>query len=563
MFGTQVHRVLTVEPGPLLVLVPAVGQTCDHWLGLRERLSQEPQLAGADWLLYNHNLRAFSSRTLWDAAVGLAAKIREFDEYEATRPSKTYSQIILIGHGAGGLLVRMAYLIGAGAVDGKPLPWSQKVSRLILFATLNRGFDPRRWGWLSFPIRGLLLMPWFRFGRSYMKGSSNIANLRISWINHFRQFENRYAQATAAAAGGPAGSFPGALQDGSSPASQPLQPVVIQINGAHDRQLNPSDNADIDQFSRATQVTLQGVGRADVFHGWQDEVRYTELRHQILTAQGDSLSPHTDASPEIKDVVFLVHGIRACNSDWPRRAAEILQRDFSKVIPITAGYSYFSALNFAVPFMRRLQIRWMQDEYSNQFAKYRNARFYFIGHSNGTYLLGRLLDRVPSVKFERVTLVGSVLPQSFDWESHLEKRVMDYRNHRAASDMPVGLLCSLLRGCFMSDIGTAGFNGFLPGDLRREVFYYKGGHGSALKDTKNLAELIRYTLLGGTPTYAVTPDLQPGVMSLLSRTMPYVPSAVVAALALAFYFGVITLTSTLLWVSGIVLVMLLLVLKVA
>jgi len=552
MFKTDVYEIVTKEPGRLVVIVPAMGQNRLDWSPLVDRLKAEPELAGADWVTYTHNLHFFSSRRLHDVAWGLAAKIQEM--HDNIEP---YKGITLIGHGVGGLLVRMAYLIGLQDQGGQE--WTRKVDRIILFATLNRGFDPKRWGWFSAPLRGLLLIPCFRTARSYMKGSSPIAELRISWIKRFRQFQQQEA-AVGAAAGS---TMTSAVESGAagSPAvrtgqdlSQRLwnQPTVIQVNCVHDTYLDEDDNADIDQFSRAKQVRLQGVGRKDTYRlpkGAEQE-RYASLRHLILTTEGTPDSPHTDPTP--RDIVFLVHGIRACSSGWPARAAAIVKRDHPGVIPVTAGYRYFSALNFALPFMRRMQIRWMQDEYSDRFAKYPNARFYFLGHSNGTYLLGRMLSRVPSARFERVTLAGSVLPEDFAWKRLAGTQVGEYQNHRSARDMPVGLLCNMLRGLMMRDIGTGGFGGFLQSDDNQEVYYYAGGHNAAIKTDDNLARLIHYTLTGETQQYSVSTNASHAVMGLASRLMPIVAILLVLAVALGFYQAWLV-TTIVLVVLGIIL----------
>lgn len=501
----------------LFVLVPEAGHTCTEWKPLLDRLRMD--LPYSEWLLYDHHRRISSSRTISSAGADLAAAINEI--YENHKP---YDAVTLIGHGLGGILVRSAYLMGSGKVLGRyntgKKEWSDYVDRIVLFSAFNRGFDPRRLGWKNLPIRAALLIPRFRLARDYMKGSSFIADLRISWIRHFRDLER---------SGG-------------------KEPTVIQLRGAKDKYLHAEDSADVDQFVQSTQEIVEGVGHADIFKfpKGQETERYLFLRRQILEAAGSPVSPHTDPPGVTKDVVFLVHGIRACNSQWPTRAARIIEQQYPNAIAVQAGYSYFSALNFAIPFMRRRQIRWMQDEYAYRFARHPGARFHFLGHSNGTYLLGRMLEKVPNVKFTRVTLVGSVLPEDFDWKNHLGERVDEYQNHRAASDLPVSLLCSLLRGFFMRDIGTAGFSGFLPGDTGHEVFYYKGGHGAALQDNENLRRIVHYTITGESMNYAASSETKIGLLPLGSRMMPYaaiplivlvVGAIIVAAQSLAFLWA--------------------------
>ena len=44
------------------------------------------------------------------------------------------------------------------------------------------------------------------------------------------------------------------------------------------------------------------------------------------------------------------------------------------------------------------------------FAEAPAAEFYFAGHSNGTYILGESLRRIPRMQFARIYIAASVLP---------------------------------------------------------------------------------------------------------------------------------------------------------
>lgn len=452
----------------MFVIVPGMRGTKADWDPLIERLRAD--VPDATFRFFPHGGSAASGRRLHGYALDLAAKVNEW--FELDKPER----ISLLGHSFGGVLVRLAYLIAAGeARDVQPMAWAGAVDRIILFAGMNRGFDPARLG----PIRGrltrlVLLVPIFRLMRDLARGSDAMTHLRIGWIRHFRELGDR-------------------------------QPVVIQLRGTQDVMVEDEDSVDVDQFPRARQEYVAGASHGNLYklpaEGADD--RYAFLRERILHMQGSAASPHTDT--QATDVVFLVHGIRASSSQWPERAERIITSEFPNVVPVPAGYSYFSALNFAVPFLRRRQIRWMQDEYSYRFAKHVNARFHFIGHSNGTYLLGNTLKKVPSAEFDGVTLVGSVLPQDFGWQDLVDRtgrlRVARLRNHRARYDLPVSILCSFLRGLGMRDVGTAGVDGFLfaAHGFKRETFYYPGGHGAALQDDANLRRLVESTLGASDP----------------------------------------------------------------
>jgi hypothetical protein len=194
----------------------------------------------------------------------------------------------------------------------------------------------------------------------------------------------------------------------------------------------------------------------------------------------------------------VLHGIRAENTGWVEEVCSLITQADPRALPIPAQYGYFSALHFFLPWIRRSRARWFQDRYSELAAKYPDAetKFYFIGHSNGTYMLGRGLQRVSMMRFERAYIAGCVLPPRYPWRTYVESgQIGAIRSDGSSSDWPVGLLCSGLS--FMGDIGTGGFSGFesAPPELK-EFRYYPGGHSKPLEDRSNLEAIVKYVLTG-------------------------------------------------------------------
>jgi hypothetical protein len=151
--------------------------------------------------------------------------------------------------------------------------------------------------------------------------------------------------------------------------------------------------------------------------------------------------------------------------------------------------------------LRRKKIRWFQDVYSQELARNPLATFNFVGHSYGTYLVGYSVSRLNGVQFDRVFLGGSVLPAQWSWAGY-SGQVNELRNSRAQKDIPVGILCSALRGLRMLDIGTAGFTGFrIPFGQNSEKCFYKGGHGATVAD-ENRSDILGFLTQG----LAYSPD---------------------------------------------------------
>lgn len=491
----------------LVVVVPSIKGDLRHWQPLRQKLQAD--LADADWLPLDHGGRLYKTGSAHRLARRLCAAINA-----RWVQAGGYDDVVLIGHCLGGLLLRQAYLIGLDRHEpsGRQ-PWVGSVSRLVLFAAMNRGIDvDRRWWmrlgtWLARvcpPLRHWLV-------HDLMRGSRFITNLRITWIREFDR-----------------------LGDSA--------PVVVQLVGDADGLVTADDSTDVQQFPAGYQTIVPDATHYDLMRldkAADPELRYALIHDAVLSPRPSMADSNSITGAD--EVIFILHGIRAQNTTW---VAE-LERNISASAPdadvVTSGYGYFSAAKFALPPTRKKPLRWFQDAYAERLARNPRARFQFIGHSNGTYLLGRSLLAIPGMCFDRVVLVGSVLPVDYDWASRQRhKQVNTIRNDRSARDVPVGLLCSGLRGLGMRDIGTAGVDGFYTYDDRdkREVFYYPGGHSAPLA-SDNLPRLAAFVAAGELKTHPLLVSSVPAQYAMLSRAAPWLARAVaglafVGAAALIF-----------------------------
>jgi alpha-beta hydrolase superfamily lysophospholipase len=501
------------EPAPvsprkrLVVLVPGIGGDTRLWQPLVDRIEKEPPFSQAQvtWLRFDHKTRWFGMGRL----DSLGKRLNALVAAEWLR-SGGYDDILLIGHSMGGLVVRQAYLLAAGGVaDVSPSAWSARVSRIVLMASLNRGIDLRTASWperlMAYLARVVPFVPHFT-ATDILRGSDFLTNLRIDWIRHFR-----------------------------TPAPASGAPTVIQVLGTSDGLVNADDSKDILAFPdghylEVPEANHRGVYRLDLTD--DPELRYSVLRHAVL---GDFASKAAAQEDPVRRVVFLLHGIRASNVDgWVEGLEKrIKAREGARVVVRNPTYGYFSAARFALPSVRRKNIRVFQDWYTEELAKHPAAEFDIIAHSNGTYILGHSLLRTPGMRFTNVALAGSVLPQDFLQRfRNLERQVGRIRNDRANRDWPVALLCNALSGIRMKDVGTAGFSGFLGG-MTDEVAYYAGGHGEALKEER--LDMLAGFALGDT-TVEPTGLTTPGYYQQLSNSMPYVAKAAVLGLMVGVGF---------------------------
>jgi pimeloyl-ACP methyl ester carboxylesterase len=493
----------------LIVLAPAMSGRTARWRPLKKRLAAEPRLADSQWLDFDHGAWPWTLRTPQGLASVLRAKIEA-----RWRSEGGFDEVILVGHSLGGLLVRQAFLLGSGVFEDRPQvdEWVHHVNRFVLFASVNRGFNPRN----LHPLRLLYLLfklyPLYRMTLACRleAGSDFITDLRIRWIRHLRGL--------------------------------PSPPAVVQLLGTEDGIVTRADSRDVTQFPNALEIEVPDANHINLYR--LDRAKEPEERYCLIRDAFMAEIPWKPAAPPAREkVVFILHGIRASNSGWVEQArADIDRRLPGDVEVVTSSYGYFPALDFAVPPLRNRNIAWFKDTYSYYYALYPSAEFLFLGHSNGTYLLGRALKHVHGMRFARVLLVGSVLPREYPWgEVFGRGQVGALRNDRANRDLPVGLLCSALRGLRMRDLGTAGVDGFNFDDERTsEVFYYDGGHSMALAE-KNIGNLVDYLITGsGDDKKRAELHLNKGpgpVFSFLSRSAPllsWVGLATVAWLAIVF-----------------------------
>jgi pimeloyl-ACP methyl ester carboxylesterase len=475
----------------LVVVVPSISDKIEPWDDLIERLKALPGYADdvCTWHRTHHGgswSRPGSATTL---GTNLAADINE--QWVA---NGGFDSVVLVGHSLGGMLTRYAYLHALGAFNASDkADWAEAVERVVLFASLNRGIEVsarRRW-WLPTVAWLGRVLPYSRrwLAHDVLRASSFVTNLRIAWLRAINSMER--------------------------------PPVMVQYLGEDDDLVKQEDSRDIETFATGTQVLISGATHADLIrldNATNPESRFKLIAEAFTKERPDQVPRQGDPNGR---VVIVLHGIRASNDDWPRQLETLIEAGWPNTEVIPATYGRFSARKFAIPATRRRFLSWMQDTYAEQLAANPLATFHFVGHSNGTYLLGHSLDKIPAMRFERIALAGSVLPQTYDWQSRRRgAQFTQLRNHRAARDIPVGFLCAALRGLFMRDVGTGGVYGFnWEAPSKKEVYYYDGGHSAALTKS-NLPKLAAFVMDGVDETPG---ELVPGPtnrFALLSRAAP-------------------------------------------
>lgn len=408
----------------------------------------------------------------------LAAQLRDWTG-ELSTDVEEPDGIIIAGHSFGGILARAAYLLDAETDDRAGHRWTELVRRLVLLGSPNAGYrtdapgTPLRWR-----LAYALATPFVDFTfEKVIAGGYWITDLRLRWLEAY--------------------------------ADEGPRPRVIQILGTSDHLVTHDDILDQKFMPRAKVYEIPAAdhrGLIDVDAAPDPDRRYRQLKDAILGRPDEEVGrerPRKEGA-----TAFILHGIRASAlGTW----VEDLGADFSTATGdehtqvVSPDTGYFSAMEFALPGTRRRKVHEFLRLYGEAFATRDPDRFVFAGHSNGTYMMAQSLDRVPAMRFRRIYLAGTVLPRRYDWQRVFENEQVGHRVDgewkpgevridRADRDVPVGILCSWLRGLGSGDVGTAGVDGFenISGRSIDQREVVPGGHGAALKTKDQLTDIAGY-----------------------------------------------------------------------
>jgi pimeloyl-ACP methyl ester carboxylesterase len=442
-----------------------------------------------------------------------------------------YKKILLVGHSIGSLYARKLYVCACGENKQAPFEpdlkkfldekkgeslekerdWAQKVDKIILLAGMNRGWSISHH--LS-PMKAFAATIGLAFGRTLMlfgtptpiiftvrRGETFITQLRIQWLAMRRAKKLKETQLIPAW-GWMRWSKKTEMKFG-----------VVQLLGTIDDTVSPEDNIDLIAGSDFLYFDVPKSGHADVIK--MDDSLAGKKRKEVFTRvleksldelRREQVLPFDDTlveNPNVTDVVFVIHGIRD-EGYWTHKIArkvisEGRKREPKRVIASeTSTYGYFPMLSFLWPKRRQEKVEWLMDQYAEALAKYPNAEnFYYIGHSNGTYLAARALEMYPCCRFNRIVFAGSVVLKDYNWSRFMPSQVDAVANYIATADWVVALFPKALQTMHLQDLGSAGHDGFSDTKVlqlknHNEKRYVAGTHSAALKEEvwESIADFI-------------------------------------------------------------------------
>ncbi len=393
-----------------------------------------------------------------------------------------YEEIKIIGFSLGGLYAR-ALLLEASERDSA---WAEDISkvRLVLLAGINRGAGFTRQiplpmmflSWLNMLLLQLVAMVLPNHPPnmvSALRGSDFITNLRLRWL----EFEGRQEM-----------------------------PRIVQLLGSRDDVVGPNDSLDlvtgrkfnyidVPHTTHFNIIDVAFVADKDVAERWRliklaifgeaEEIGEEEVRPWELAQQ----AANDDNSSEIQ-VVFVIHGIRD-DGYWTDKIARRIWRTEAKekrakLRKVVDSYGYFGMGPFLLTLVRRRKVQWFMERYLEQRAQYPNAKFHFVGHSHGTYVLAKALELYPLCRFDNVVFAGSIVRSGYQWNDRIaNNQVARVLNFVATDDWVVAFFPRFFDIYNLQDMGGAGHVGFDQSTRDGPVYsveYAIGEHGAGKQE---------------------------------------------------------------------------------
>lgn len=174
-------------------------------------------------------------------------------------------------------------------------------------------------------------------------------------------------------------------------------------------------------------------------------------------------------------MVISIHGIRT-HARWQKELAEILADRHIRFR--LYDYDFFGIAKFLLETFRKKKIEQFYDYYQKVIAENRELldpsdytkRPSIIAHSFGSYIVGYCMQKYRDVKFDKIILCGSILPNDFDWATIIGRDQANFiRNECGLKDFWCGIVEKIVPKTGSS--GKNGFN-FVATNFAQEHFEY-------------------------------------------------------------------------------------------
>jgi len=123
-------------------------------------------------------------------------------------------------------------------------------------------------------------------------------------------------------------------------------------------------------------------------------------------------------SKNVRNVIVTIHGIRKGDTMKELRGLIKQNECFRDYVIEPLDYGYVHAVINYIPILRSITAKLVASFLKRIYYQYPHARVIVIAHSNGTWAVGRALEKRRKnvdFKIDKLLLFGSVLKRNFDW----------------------------------------------------------------------------------------------------------------------------------------------------
>ncbi|MEZ8291012.1 hypothetical protein [Vibrio sp. 10N.237.312.B06] len=261
-----------------------------------------------------------------------------------------------------------------------------------------------------------------------------------------------------------------------------LEDIISAINGDNELQI-PTITLILSEFEDVLNEFTDAIEEHQVFsliydsssRDWVDKLGKEVRKLQRIDKQNSQRKFD-------KNVLITIHGIRT-NRKWQTKLDNLLDCTYSVE---SYKYNFFPLPNFLSKDKVDKEISELVDFLDKTIKKYPKAKFNFVSHSFGTYLIYNALSRISkNIPIGNIIFGGSVLSPSVNISKLYEKHNIDnIVNDCVLVDIPI--IAGVLTNSRYSNAGIVGIKGSENQIVNR---YFNGGHSSYFKD-KRLEEWI-------------------------------------------------------------------------
>jgi hypothetical protein len=170
-----------------------------------------------------------------------------------------------------------------------------------------------------------------------------------------------------------------------------------------------------------------------------------------------------------KTLCVSLHGIRT-HGKWGYHLKELLQTEYDINTSILS-FGFKDVLSFIFPYLfKSISIKYIEDQLKMLLSKNDNVILVLVAHSFGTYIMSKIIERNPNIKFDRVIYCGSVVPEKFPWE-----KKFNFPKGGFINDCGINDIWPVIAKAFGTNYGDSGRSGFTSFEVQDR--FHECDHG--------------------------------------------------------------------------------------